>query len=174
MSAMPNPISTPRLRSRQLASERRRSNSAPSRAKLVTMTPAARPTDRSTVRSLPNPRSIPKWLRMLVLAQRGSSIVTFTLVGLTLLVYGWTVYSQELWGRQYRQLEALQRQERQLTATNEALKQNLAQQAEQPDSQLAPPNPSSIIFMPPASPRPTTAPAPTSATPLAPNRPLAY
>lgn len=173
MSAMPNPIPTPRLRSRQLASERHRSNRPPSRAQRVAMTPAARPADRSTVRTLPNPRSIPKWLRLLLVAQRGSSIVTFTLVGLTLLVYGWTVYSQELWGRQYRQLEALQRQERQLTATNEALKQNLALQAEQSD-QLAPPNPNSIIFMSPASPRPTTAPATTAATPLAPNRPLAY
>lgn len=171
MSAMPNPIPTPRLRSRQLA--KRRSNTPPSRAKLVAMTSTAQPASRSSVRALP-PRSIPKWLRMLVLAQRGSSIVTFSLVGLTLLVYGWTVYAQELWGRQYRQLEALQRQERQLTATNEALKQNLAQQAEQPESQLALPNPKQMIFMPSASPRPAPAPATAPATPLAPNRPLAY
>lgn len=173
MSAMPNPVPTPRLRSRQLASQRSR-NAPASPPKLVSVPPAARPSDRSSVRSLPNSRSIPKWLRLLVLAQRGSSIVTFTLVGSTLLVYGWTVYAQELWGRQYRQLEALQRQERQLTATNEALKQNLAQQAEQPNSQLALPNPNSIIFMPPASPRPATAPTTVPATPLAPNRPLAY
>ncbi|NEQ22655.1 MAG: hypothetical protein F6K28_26435 [Microcoleus sp. SIO2G3] len=163
MSAVPKfPLPTPRLRPRRSAS------APPSRARLVATSP------RSTVRSLPVTRSTPKWLRLLILTQRSSSIVTFALVGLTLAVYGWTVYAQELWGRQYRQLEALQRQERQLTTANEALKQNLAQQAEQPNSRLTAPNPSSMIFLQPAAPRPTTAPATSSATPLAPNRPLAY
>lgn len=168
MSAVPKfPIPTPRLRSRPATAPRPK---PPSRAQLVKLPTAPKP----TVRSLPATRSIPKWLRLLILTQRGSSIVTFALVGLTLLVYGWTVYAQELWGRQYRQLEALQRQERQLTATNEALKQNLAQQAEQPGSRLTPPNPNSMIFLPPAAPRPSTAPAAPAQTPLAPNRPLAY
>lgn len=162
MSAVPKfPLPTPRLR------PRRSPSSPPSRARLVTLPPAA-------VRSLPVTRSVPKWLRLLILTQRSSSIVTFALVGLTLAVYGWTVYAQELWGRQYRQLEALQREERQLTTANEALKQNLAQQAEQPASRLTPPNPNSMIFLQPAAPRPTPAPATNSPTPLAPNRPLAY
>jgi len=173
MSAVPKfPLPTPRLRSRRSAAQPHPRLNAPSRSRLVALSTA--PSLRSTVRSLPSARSVPDWLRLLLLAQRGSAIATFTLVGFTLLVYGWTVYSQQLWSRQYRELEALQRQERQLTAANEALKQEIAQQAERSNSRLTLPNPSSNIFLQPAPSRPATPAAATSATPLAPDRPLAY
>jgi len=59
------------------------------------------------------------------------SVVTFLLVTAMLTVYGWTVYSQRMWNQAYSKLVILQRNERQLTTTNEVLKNQMALQAEQ-------------------------------------------
>jgi hypothetical protein len=99
---------------------------------------------------LPTSPATPLWLRVLTTAQRTSTVVTFSLVASALAVYGWTVYSQQLWGTEYQRLESLQRQERQLTAANEVLKDQLAKEAEDPASGLSMPNPTSAIFLQPA------------------------
>jgi hypothetical protein len=120
-------------------------------------------------------RSVPVWLRLLLFAQRGSAVMTFLLVTVTLVIYGWTVYSQQLWGREYRKLEGLQHQERQTTAANEVLKNQIAREAESPTSGLVMPDPSHTIFLQPAQQRPAVV---TSTglpiTPLAPAKPLGY
>lgn len=116
---------------------------------------------RRTVQ-LPTQPGVPLWLRALTVAQRTSTVVTFSLIASTLAVYGWTVYSQQLWGTEYHRLEALQRQERQLTAANEVLKDQMAQEAEDPASGLLIPDPTHAIFLQPA---PTTEPAPVQAAP---------
>lgn len=92
----------------------------------------------------------PAWLRSLLLMQRGSSVVTFCLIAATLAVYAWTVYTQQMWAREYNKLEALQRNERQMTTANEVLKNQLAQQAERPGTGLVSPTPDKTIFLPPA------------------------
>jgi hypothetical protein len=65
----------------------------------------------------------------------------------TLIAYGWTVYSQQLWGKSYRRLQNLQRHERQLTITNGVLKSKMAADAEQPNAGLVSPSPAGTIFL---------------------------
>ncbi len=115
----------------------------------------------------------PKWLSSLLFLKRGSDLVTFLLVTTTLTIYSWTVYTQQQWTRDYRKLENLQRQERQLTTANEVMKNQLAQQAEKPATGLVPPTQTNAIFLQPApqrksstAPTETTNPEPVAKSPL--------
>jgi hypothetical protein len=135
------------------------------------------PQVRSTpvVRPLPQPQPIPTWLKLLMKVQKGSTVVTFLLLGTVLATYGWTVLTQQRWGHEYRRWGALQKHEQQLMATNEVLKNQMAQQAESPKAGLVAPDPSSMIFLAPAAPRPAIQPDVEASTPDAlPNRPLGY
>jgi type IV secretory pathway TrbD component len=144
-----------------------------------TVTPRRLPTTQvvsSQVKRLPNHRQLPFWLRSLIGAQRSLSILTGTLAIAVLSVYGQTVYSQQLWSQEYRKLENLQRNERQLTAASEVLKNQIAQQAETSRAGLVPSNPDNTIFLQPAPQRPAPAPmplAPEAAQP-APFSPIGY
>jgi hypothetical protein len=92
----------------------------------------------------------PIWLLRLISVNRYTSIVTFLLVGTTLIIYGWTVYSQSVWQQAYRRVQSLQSQERQLITTNATLTSKMAEEAEQPKTGLLLPNPAGIIFLSPA------------------------
>lgn len=100
---------------------------------------------------MPNSASMPLWLLRLYTIHRHSSVVAFLLVTVTLVVYGWTVYSQQLWNQSFRKLQDLQHHERQLTTTNEVLKEKMAQEAQQPAAGLGSPTPTETIFLPTAS-----------------------
>jgi hypothetical protein len=126
----PTPVSS----RRQRRSPQRVSDSAPS----------------APVPDLNKQATTPLWLLRLYALHRHSAIVTFLLVTATLIVYGWTVYSQQLWGKGYRKLQNLQRNERQLTTTNEVLKNKMAQEAQKPAAGLVSPSPADTIFLPPA------------------------
>lgn len=80
--------------------------------------------------------------------QQATSAISIGLVVATLGVYGWTVYVPKMWSQAYKDLETLQRHERHLTATNESIKNQLALQAEKPESGLANPHPAQSIFLP--------------------------
>ncbi|MDX2213469.1 MAG: hypothetical protein SFY66_09290 [Oculatellaceae cyanobacterium bins.114] len=112
------------------------------------------PQPRNGFASLPNPRAIPAWLQLLTVAQRTSSVATLVLVATVLTVYGWTVHTQLAWGRGSYQLEVLRQKELQLTIANEALKHQLASQAENPATGLVQPTPGNAIPLKPAPPRP--------------------
>lgn len=112
-------------------------------------TRAVRETDGKMPQILPQTKSMPVWLVWLLSWQRFSSAIMFLLVGGTLAVYGGTVYTQQLWSKEYRKLETLQRQERQLTAAGEVLKNKLADQAEQPGTGMVAPTPSHTLFLEP-------------------------
>jgi hypothetical protein len=112
------------------------------------------------------------WLRYLLVIQRGTSVLCFLLVVALLSVYTWTVYTQQLWTREYRKLESLQRQERQMTAANEVLKNSLADSAERPESGLLPTSVGNSIFVNPA-PQRRLIPAKTVEVPE-PKKPLGY
>ncbi len=94
---------------------------------------------------------MPIWFLHLRLWQRRFGIATYLLIAGTLAAYGSTVYLQQKWNQEFRKLENLQHHERQLTTTNEVLKNQLAKEAEQPATNLIPPDPAMAIILPAAS-----------------------
>lgn len=120
-----------------------------SRSQPLTLTPQP---PKQPVEKFPKPKLLPPWLRSLQKLERNSSILTLLLITLALVAYGWTVYTQQQWTKQYRRLESLQRQEREMRATNEILKNQLATDAEK--AGLQPPDPAKIVFIQPAPQRP--------------------
>ncbi len=120
---------------------------------------------------------LPPKVQFLLLLQKGSSLLTFCLIGFALTAYAWTVYMPSLWSKEYQKLETLQRNERHLTTSNETLKNQLARKAERPESGLAQPHPSQALFLSrkPASAdnqsQPLLDPKP---LPLVSNSPIAY
>ncbi len=133
---------------------RRRQKTTPTRTyqSVAPKTVTRRPSEsRSKVTRLrTKPKRLPLALQFLLLVQKSSTTFTFGLVAITLGVYGWTVYAPTLWSQEFSKLKTLQRNERQLAATNESLKHKMAQQAEQPGSGLTAPNPHKSIFLAPA------------------------
>lgn len=105
------------------------------------------------VKPLAPKQQLPGALRNLLLLQRGSSVVLLVLGVLTLGVYSRTVSAQRSWSSAFNELSLLRRQEPQLTLANEALKQHLADSAEQQDSGLVNPDPFNALFLEPAAPR---------------------
>lgn len=71
-------------------------------------------------------RGLPLLMRLFLLLQRTSSLITLGAVGTTLVMYGLTVYTQQLWNQQYQKLQDLQRHERTITSINEGLKEEIA------------------------------------------------
>jgi hypothetical protein len=118
----------------------------------------------------------PLWVTVLLKLQQGSFFVTFSLIVGAMVVYGWTVYIQQRWGQEYEKLETLKKQERQLISANEVLKNQMAQQAENPTTGLLLPNPNNAIFLAPAPQRPAVKPSspPVSPSNTSSNRPLGY
>lgn len=91
--------------------------------------------------------SLPMWLLRLYVINRFSAVVAFLFVAAALVIYGWTVYSQEMWSQTYRRLQSLQRHERQLTTTNATLTSKMAEEGEKPEMGLVPPAPQGTIFL---------------------------
>lgn len=101
----------------------------------------------TTVRRLPQPKTSPGWLRFLLVLQHSTGGLALLLGGSLLAVYGWTVYIQQVWGQDYRSLQALERQERELSVANEILSSQLAREAESPNSGLLLPQAGDAIFL---------------------------
>lgn len=80
--------------------------------------------------------------------------MAFLLVTVALVVYGSTIYMQQLWSKDYHKLKSMQRSERQMLATNEFLKNQIIQQAEQPESGLVLKTPDHTVYLEPAPVRP--------------------
>jgi hypothetical protein len=97
---------------------------------------------------------LPNWLRSLQNLQRASVVLTFFLMGATLFVYSTTMYTQQLWSKEFNQLKRMQRNERQMVAAMEPLKNQLIQQAEQPGSGLVPKSADNTIYLAPTAERP--------------------
>ncbi|BFM38930.1 hypothetical protein OLK001_08560 [Synechocystis sp. LKSZ1] len=126
-------------------------------------------------------QELPTALLVLSHFQRATTVLTLGLVTLALGIYGSTVYTPMQWSREYARLKTLQQTERQLLANTESIKNQLAQQAEQPNSGLVKVSPQQNIFLPtsalPSQPltRESTTVATVSTLPLVLNhKPLAY
>jgi hypothetical protein len=79
-----------------------------------------------------------------------SSALSLSLVALTLISYGTSVYINRQLNQANQHLSRLQRSEQQLTTANEVLKNHLAQQAGLATLGFQPPQPGSVIFLKPA------------------------
>lgn len=93
-------------------------------------------------------------LKLLTLVQKGSSGLAAVMMLSSVSVYLSTVSIPQKWSQEYENLEALQSQERQLVALDEALKYEIAQQAEQPELEMSMISPENTIFIKPASVKP--------------------
>ncbi|MBD2232202.1 hypothetical protein [Phormidium tenue] len=91
-----------------------------------------------------------------------SSALATSLVALTLLSYGTSVYINRQLNQASQQLNRLQRNEQQLTTANEVLKNHLAQQVEGSEMGFQPPQPGSVIFLKPAQQAAVAMPVPAS------------
>ncbi|GEM_PF-506293 len=118
---------------------------------LVSSTEGSSQDTLSNIPVVPNSGAMPLWLLRLHTIHRHSSIMTFLFVTVTLVVYGWTVYSQQTWSQAYRHLQNLQHHERQLRTINEVLKEKMAQEAQRPSAGLVSPTPNMSIFLHPDS-----------------------
>lgn len=105
------------------------------------------------VRQLPQ-NSAPAWLKSLLAVQQGAAIAFCSVLGLSVVVYGYTARTQDTWKAQHKQLKRFQAQEQHQAVMAENLKQDLAKQAENQTSGLVDPNPNRLVFIPSAPPRP--------------------
>lgn len=109
---------------------------------------------RGKIANLGNPWAKPIWLRSLQGIKTGTAILMLILVGTVIGLYGKVVHTKQNWGQEYRQLEKLQKEERQVTIFNEALKNNIAQTAKKDGSGLVIPSGSQMIVLEPTPVRP--------------------
>jgi len=108
------------------------------------------------VKRLPrtNGLPLPLWLRVLMSTQKLSIAVTVMLTVSVFAIYGWTVYAQEQWNQQYKKLEQLKRQERQLTSAEGSFDNNLLRSVQNKPGDLVRERPDQSIFLQAAPLRP--------------------
>ncbi len=103
--------------------------------------------DRQKAIKFSRKQSASTTLVLLKFLQKGSAVLAvFTMVG-SLAIYLSTVRIPQLWSQEYKSLEALQRQEQQLVAIDEALKYEIAQQAQEADLEMLPISSERTLFL---------------------------
>lgn len=133
-----------------------------------------RPLKPGAVQSLPGVTTPSPLRRTLGQIHLLSSVLAASLVSLTLVGYGTSVYLDRQLDQATKHLGQIQRGEQQLTTANAILTRHMAQQAELSTTGLQPPKPDQVIFLNPAPQRPATAAEiQASPTPQA-ERPLGY
>ena len=100
-------------------------------------------------RSFPQQNKLPQNLQLLSLLQKSSFGLALVSMAASIGLYISTVQIPELWSQEYRNLENLQRQERELITINEKIKYQIAHEATK-DNRLAISTPDSAVFIPPA------------------------
>ena len=106
------------------------------------------------LKALPNRVAVPQWLQLVRQTERLSLVVAGLLASGAIVTYGWAMYSQQQWGQEYRQLEKLRRNERQLTTNGEMMKNNIARTSDPKQYGLVPRSADHIVVIPPAPARP--------------------
>lgn len=103
---------------------------------------------------MPNRMLLPVWLRALKKIEKLSIIVALLLVGSAVITYGWAIYSQQLWGKNYSRLDTLRRDERQLLKGSELMKNDIARRTDPKQYGLVPRNSDHMVVIPSAPLRP--------------------
>lgn len=109
---------------------------------------------RSPLKAMPNRMPLPVWLRALKKVENFSVVVALLLVSSAVVTYGWAVYSQQLWGKNYSRLDTLRRDERQLLKGSELMKNDIARRTDPKRYGLVPLTSDHIVVIPPAPLRP--------------------
>ena len=114
------------------------------------------PAINKNVKRLPRTNSfpLPLWLRVLMVTQKLSIIMTVMLTISVFAIYGWTVYAQEQWNQQYKKLEQLKRQERQLTTAEGVFDNDMLRSVQKNPGELVRERPEQSIFLQAAPLRP--------------------
>ncbi len=130
------------------------------------------------VKRLPRTNSfpLPIWVRVLLSTQKVSIVMTVLLTVSVFAIYGWTVYAQEQWNQQYKKLEQLKRQERQLTTAESSFDNDMLRSVQKKPGDLVRERPEQSIFLQAAPLRPKRdVPATVSEIPKSkPNESLGY
>ncbi|PSO51324.1 MAG: hypothetical protein BRC33_00680 [Cyanobacteria bacterium SW_9_44_58] len=134
MSAVRSPKKTSQLRSSKSSGSQATSQSLPLQWK----------------RSRKNEKSFPLLIRVLLFLQHTSSILTLSAIAGSLIMYGLTFYTQQMWNRQYDKLQELQYYERNVTSIHEALKDEIAEQAKTTNETFVPLTPDYNLYLEPA------------------------
>jgi hypothetical protein len=137
----------------------------------------APPRSKGSIKTLPdsNAYPVPNWLKFLVSLQRLSIATTILLTFGVFGVYSWTVYAQESWNKQYKQLEEMKRLERNFTATERLLEHSAIGEAQKKSKQqLVRETPEQSIFLQSAPARPLSLPPQTNEPKEKPFEPLGY
>ncbi|PZO41956.1 MAG: hypothetical protein DCF19_08825 [Pseudanabaena frigida] len=117
------------------------------------------PATNKDIKRLPRTNSfpLPLWLRVLMSAQKLSIAMTVILTISVFAIYGWTVYAQEQWNQQYKKLEQLKRQERQLTTAEGSFDNDMLRSVQKKPGDLVRERPEQSIFLQAAPLRPRLA-----------------
>ncbi|TAD75127.1 MAG: hypothetical protein EA001_14560 [Oscillatoriales cyanobacterium] len=121
-----------------------------SRITLLSLWRSRRAARDRKVSPLPSQPELPQPLQRLKKIQRWSAVTAVVAIALAVVAYGQTVQIQNAWSSDYKRLQTLQRQERDLRVALEVLKDQVARQAEAADSTLQPPSPKQLIFLRPS------------------------
>jgi len=145
---MPEPKRSPQPLDR--AVERKNKRLPPSRQT------ATNKSANRNVKRLPrtNGFPLPMWLRVLMSTQKLAIAATVMLTISVFAIYGWTVYAQEQWNQQYKKLEQLKRQERQLTSAEGSFDNDLLRSVQNKPGDLVRERPDQSIFLQAAPLRP--------------------
>lgn len=103
---------------------------------------------------MPDRTPLPVWLRALKKIENLSVMVALLLVGSAVITYGWAVYSQQLWGKNYNRLDTLRRDERQILKGSELMKNDIARRTDPKQYGLVPRNSDHMVVIPSAPLRP--------------------
>jgi len=103
---------------------------------------------------MPDRMPLPAWLRTLKKIENLSVVVALLLVGSAVVSYGWAVYSQQLWGKNYSRLDTLRRDERQLLKGSELMKNDIVRHSNPKQYGLMPRNSDHMVVIPSAPLRP--------------------
>lgn len=112
--------------------------------------PLSRPSvTNKNVKRLPRTNSfpLPLWLRLLISAQKLSIASTIVLTISVFAIYGWTVYAQEQWNQQFKKLEQLKRQERQLTTAEGVFDNDILRSVQKKPGDLVRESPETSLFV---------------------------
>lgn len=143
-----------RSASRPTRRRTQRSSSYASQSLPRSLTPLKGRSLRSVLKAMPDRMPLPVWLRALKKIENLSVVVALLLVSSAVVVYGWAVYSQQLWGKNYSRLDTLRRDERQLLKGSELMKNDIARHSNPKQYGLVPRTSDHIVVIPPAPIRP--------------------